>query len=151
MPTFLSGVCKSSANGQISQQLHSNIAQPEYQARLDLGFNQTMVKISCVFMDSVWLYLIFLPLLYFSDRLLILLYGLKWQLHTKYPYLDPCYGLYSAYGPQITVCLPRFFYFLLLLYYKSLFLTVVKITQIEMRKNFLFFFAFFLLTLANIN
>lgn len=63
--TVFSGVCKSSANGQITQQLHSNSAQPEYQARLDLGFNQTM-------------------------------------LHTKYPYLDPCYGLYSAYGPQIT-------------------------------------------------
>ncbi|KAK9289576.1 hypothetical protein L1049_007732 [Liquidambar formosana] len=60
---------KNSGDGQKPQQLQAAIsmqsALPEYRARFELGFGQSMI---CA----------------------------------KYPYVDQCYGVFSAYGPQIT-------------------------------------------------
>lgn len=39
---------------------------------------------------------------------LVLCSGLELQICAKYPYMDQCYGLFSTYGPQISVSLLSF-------------------------------------------
>lgn len=85
-------------------------APAEYQGRFELGYGQSVVRF-CLYLinKKEHKYPIKIALCFLSRNAYYFLFHGLTQICAKYPYGDQYYGVFSAYGPQIAVCLPSNF------------------------------------------